>query len=202
MNLNLKLKSSLHYLIGTQEEAAHAYDIAAIEYRGINAVTNFDLSTYIRWLRPAEISAGCQGFRSENAILQADSNYINLNKKPDFTNTSSFAIKNPAISQKHEIIERKMPLSPWNKATSPSAVGLLLRSSLFKELIEKTTTTAAASNEENDDKSTTCNGEDGKFVFYNGNDHEVGQAVKSENVAEKNASPLYNRTGQTFWNAL
>lgn len=40
--------------------------MAAIEYRGLNAVTNFDLSRYIRWLRPGNMGASNIGSNDQS----------------------------------------------------------------------------------------------------------------------------------------
>ncbi|KAA8529461.1 hypothetical protein F0562_033740 [Nyssa sinensis] len=155
----------------TQVEAAKAYDIATVECRGISAVTNFDLSKCIRWPKPGASTA----FASQNPrpsyvemnrpLQMISSNHIPSKKPESIFQSNNYSMGNIGILQRQEVLERKMPTSPCSKSSSPTALSLLFRSSMFRELVEKN------SNVTHDDET---DGNDAKNQSQNGRGDEFG----------------------------
>lgn len=117
--------------------------MAAIEYRGLNAVTNFDLSRYIKWLRPDannSVTTNEPNLKVETTTLTPTltPNHINHDINGGITNFLNHHREQPPPPT--VTTSNVMTLStPPQPTTATSALGLLLQSSKFKEMMEMTT---------------------------------------------------------------
>lgn len=72
-------------LLGTQEEAAEAYDIAAIKFRGVNAVTNFDITKYDveKIMASSNLLSSELARRNNREVVDGGTQYIDTQSTPE-----------------------------------------------------------------------------------------------------------------------
>lgn len=131
---------------GTQEEAAEAYDIAAIKFRGLNAVTNFDMNRYdVKSIANSNLPiGGISGGKSKNSSESAsDSRSIEGSRSDDRDLSSASSVtfaSQPATSTLSFAIPIKQdPSDYWtsilgyqNTSAKNTSSGIVAPSTLYQ----------------------------------------------------------------------
>lgn len=166
----------------TQEEAARAYDMAAIEYRGLNAVTNFDLSRYIR---PAKLG----GDDVDVVVSNEDDSASTL--VPPINNDHDLVLQPPPqLSWTPPLLEEKESSSIAPEDPTHDLDHLFTQSSKFKEIME-IRTSGHKLPEVEEDVETINFAEDLEMFFSNssnmlGSDAELSLNVDSPTAGVNN----------------
>lgn len=179
-------------------------------------MTNFDLSTYIRWLRPVSSSLAAQEPKPApvtpttiSSPLTASPYFIPTNEKPALPifNLKPFTLEDLETSKPHDIFQRQTPNSPCSNSSSPSALGLLFKSSVFRELVEKNLSAESEENEGSDIKNLPqMKNNHFDMISYDGignmssTSSSSSYALPGLESREESVSPLYNERGQSLWN--
>ncbi|CAO2211080.1 unnamed protein product [Urochloa humidicola] len=136
----------------TQEEAAVAYDVAAIEHRGLNAVTNFDVGHYVNhWHRHRHGTTGGDSATDAAAVPAATFQLEDdLPELPAGETTAAAGFHDgedhlhqtaacPFLGDGEQLADQVGPPPPPDCRAAPtsSALDLLLQSPKFKEMMEQ-----------------------------------------------------------------
>ncbi|KAD5961097.1 hypothetical protein E3N88_12570 [Mikania micrantha] len=170
-----------------EESAARAYDLAALKYWGSSTFTNFPVSNYEkeikimqtltkeeylaslrRWLKPGTQTTAESQANTGLAVSRFNNFSLENESEPQFYDYSDTNAEITSLPQKQKVSSKiNLPFNP-SKKSSPTALGLLFQSSMFRDLVQKNLNGCEEKDDAEDKKNQPMMGVDDDDEYLKG----------------------------------